>query len=173
MSALSRIYEATEAARELENLIAASEENGGDITELEGHIDALAARAENLPAAIDDLLTLVREIESRSEARAAEADRLKKRAKRDEAVAAWFKAQVLRVMQAQGIKKVEGSRWRATVAMPGGRPAMEVFDDVPEEFMREVVSREVDKDAIRERLEGGAVLPFARLVEKFPYLRVS
>ena len=173
MTALSRIYEATEAARELENLIAASEESGGDITELEGHIDALAARAENLPAAIDDLLTLVREIESRGEARKAEADRLRQRAKRDEAVAAWFKAQVLRVMQTQGLKKVEGSRWRATVAMPGGRPAMEVFDDVPEEFIREVVTREVDKDAIRERLEGGAVLPFARLVEKSHYLRVS
>lgn len=173
MSALSRIYEATEAARELENLIAASEENGGDITELEGHIDALAARAENLPAAIDDLLTLVREIESRAEARAAEADRLKKRAKRDEAVASWFKTQVLRIMQAQGFKKIEGPRWRATVATPGGKPAMEVFDDVPEEFMREIVTREIDKDAIRLELEQGRVLPFARLVEKFPYLRVS
>jgi hypothetical protein len=173
MSALSRIYEATEAARELEHLIAASEESGGDITELEGHIDALAATAENLPAAIDDVLTLVREIESRGEARKAEADRLRQRAKRDEAVANWMKTQVLRIMQAQGIKKLEGPRWRATVAMPGGRPAMEVFDDVPEEFIREVVTREVDKDAIRERLEGGAVLPFARLVEKFPYLRVS
>ena len=173
MSALSRIYEATEAARELENMIAASEENGGDITELEGHIDALAARAENLPAAIDDLLTLVREIESRAEARAAEADRLKKRAKRDEAVASWFKTQVLRIMQQQGLKKVETERWRATVATPGGKPAMEVFDDVPEEFIREVVTREIDKDAIRLELESGKVLPFARLVEKFPYLRIS
>jgi hypothetical protein len=173
MSALSRIYEATEAARELENMIAASEEAGGDITELEGHIDALAEKAENLPAAIDDLLTIVREIESRGEARKAEADRLKQRAKRDEVVAHWFKNQVLRIMQAQGMKKIEGQRWRATVATPGGKPAMEVFDDVPDEFMREIVTREIDKDAIRLELEQGRVLPFARLVEKFPYLRIS
>lgn len=173
MSALTRIYEATEATRKIEDLIAASEENGGDISEIVTVLDELARTAESLPAAIDDLLSLTREIEVRAEARKAEADRLKQRAKRDEAIAAWFKSQVLRIMQAEGLKKLETPRWKATVATPGGKPAMEVFDDVPEEFMREIVTREIDKDAIRAELESGKTLPFARLVEKFPYLRIS
>lgn len=173
MNALSRIYEATAATREIEELIAASEDAGGDITSIEARLDELTRTAESLPAAIDDLLSLTREIETRAEARKAEADRLKQRAKRDEAIAAWFKSQVLRIMQEQGLKKLETPRWRATVAMPGGRPAMEVFDDVPEEFMREIVTREVDKDSIRTALEEGRTLPFARIVEKHPYLKVS
>jgi hypothetical protein len=45
---------------------------------------------------------------------------------------------------------------------------MEVFDDVPEEFMREIVTREIDKDAIGSwRSSASDSLPFARLVEKF------
>jgi len=173
MSALTRIYEATEATRKIEDLIAASEETGGDISEIVTVLDELARTAESLPAAIDDLLSLTREIEIRAEARKAEADRLRQRAKRDEAIAAWFKSQVLRIMQAEGFKKLETPRWKVTVATPGGKAAMEVFDDVPAEFMREIVTREIDKDAIRAELESGKTLPFARLVEKFPYLRIS
>ena len=116
---------------------------------------------------------LVRDIEARAEARKAEAKRLADRAKRDEATVAWFKSQILRVMMGAGAKTLETPRFRLTVAQPGGKPAMEVFDDVPAEFMREVVTYEIDKDAIRAELEAGRTLPFARLVEKFPYLRVS
>ncbi len=170
---LTRLYEASAAARELEAMIAASEDAGGDITELEGHFDILARQAEGLPAVIDDVLSLVAEIEHRAAARKAEAERLRQRMKRDEAIAAWMKAQVLRVMQAEGFKKLESSRWRATVAMPGGKPALEIVDEVPERFTREVVTREIDKDAIRAELDAGTVLPFARLVAKQPYLKVS
>jgi HK97 family phage major capsid protein len=171
MSAIQRLYETSNAARELEAMLTESE---GELTaEMEGHFDILAQQAENLPAAIDDVLSLVAEIEHRAAARKAEADRLKARAKRDEAVAEWFKGQVLRAMQAQGIKKLECSRWRATAAMPGGKPSMEIVDAIPEDYYREVVTREIDKDKIRAALDGGTVLPFARLVPKQPYLKVS
>jgi len=173
MSAIQRLYETSNAVRELEAMIAASAETGGDITELEGHFEILAQQAENLPAAIDDVLSLVAEIEHRAAARKAEADRLKGRARRDEAVAEWFKVQVLRAMQAEGMKKLETARWRATAAMPGGKAALEIVDAIPEEFYREVVTREIDKDKIRAALDGGTVLPFARFVPKQPYLKVS
>jgi len=171
MSALTRLYEASGAARELEAMLTEAE---GELTEaMDGHFDILAKQAESLPAAIDDVLSLVRDIEARAEARKAEADRLKQRAKRDEAVAAWFKSQVLRTMQAEGLKKLETARWRATVAQPGGKPAMEIVDAIPEDFYREVVTREIDKDKIRAALESGQTLPFAMFVPKQPYLKVS
>jgi hypothetical protein len=46
-------------------------------------------------------------------------------------------------------------------------------DAIPDAYYREVVTREIDKDAIRAALEGGATLPFARLVEKQLTLRIS
>jgi uncharacterized small protein (DUF1192 family) len=171
MSAIQRLYETSNAARELETMLT---ESDGELTaEMEGHFDILAQQAENLPAAIDDVLSLVAEIEHRAAARKAEADRLKARAKRDEAVAEWFRVQVLRAMQAQGMKKVESPRWRATAAMPGGKPSMEIVGDVPPEFTREEIKITPDKDAIRAALESGKTLPFAYLVPKQPYLKVS
>ena len=57
--------------------------------------------------------------------------------------------------------------------MPGGKPALEIVGDVPPEFTREEVRITPDKDAIRDAIEGGSTLPFARLVPKQPYLKVS
>lgn len=171
MKSLTRVHEATAAAQELEEMLL---DSSGELTEeMEGQFAILTQQAESFPAAIDDVLALVRDIEIRAEARKAEADRLKARAKRDEAVAAWFKSQVLRTMQAQGLKKIECLRWRATVAMPGGKPALELIGDVPPEYVEQEIIHVTDKDKIRTELESGKILSFARLVEKQPYLRIS
>lgn len=168
---LARVHDATAAAQELEEMLL---ESSGELTdEMEGQFAILTQQAESLPAAIDDVLALVRDIEIRAEARKAEAKRIADRAKRDEAVAAWFKNQVLRVMQNEGMKKIETTRFRATVAMPGGKAALEIVGDVPAEMTKTVTEIVVDKDAIRSALEHGKVLSFARLVEKQPYLRIS
>lgn len=171
MKSLTRVHEATAAAQELEEMLL---DSSGELTEeMEGQFAILTQQAESFPAAIDDVLALVRDIEIRAEARKAEADRLKARAKRDEAVAAWFKSQVLRTMQAQGLKKIECLRWRATVAQPGGKPALELIGDVPPEYVEQEIIHVTDKDKIRTELESGKILSFARLVEKQPYLRIS
>ena len=168
---ITRLYEASEASRELSDMLLSSE---GEVTpEMEGHFDILAQHSANLPAAIDDVLSLVREIETRAEARKAEAGRLRLRAKRDEAVAAWFKSQVLRVMQSEGLKKIETERWRITVAVPGGKPAMDIFDGVPPEWCKEITETVIDRERIRAALDEGQMLPFACLVPKQPYLKVS
>ena len=171
MNRMTRVHDATAAAQELEEMLL---ESSGELTdEMEGQFAILTQQAESLPAAIDDVLALVRDIEIRADARKAEAKRIADRAKRDEAVAAWFKDQVLRVMQSEGMKKLETTRFRATVAMPGGKNALELVGDVPQQFMREEIKLVPDKDEIRTQLELGATLPFARLVEKQPYLRIS
>lgn len=171
MGTIQRLYEASGAARELEAMLLDSE---GELTEaMDGHFDILAKQAESLPACVDEVLSLVREIEVRAEARKAEAERLRQRAKRDEAVAAWMKAQVLRVMQSEGLKTMETPRWRATAAMPGGKAALEIVGEVPPEFTREEIKVTPDKDAIRAAIDEGQTLPFAYLVPKQPYLKVS
>jgi hypothetical protein len=168
---LTHLYEASAAATELERTMQESE---GEVTpDMDGHFDLLLQQAEALPAAIDDVLSLVRNIEVRAAARKAEAKRLADRAKRDETIAEWFKGQVLRVMQERGLKTCETARFRATAAIPGGKPALELLDTVPAEFteVQEIVV--TDKEKIRAALEAGTVLPFARFVTKQPYLKVS
>jgi len=169
-NAITKLYEATDAARALESML---QETEGDITGAEEAFDALAAKADSLPAAVDDVLSLVAEIEHRAAARKAEAERLRQRMKRDEAIADWMRGQVLRLLQERGTKVMETPRFRATVATPGGKPALEMVDEVPAEFTREVITREIDKEKIRAALDGGTVLAFARLVPKQPYLKVS
>jgi hypothetical protein len=167
------LYESVNASRELERIIDESEENGGDITAIEGFFAEVAAKADNLPAAVDDVLSLVKFIEYRAEARKAEAKRMADRAKRDESVAAYMKGQVLAILMEQGKKVMETARFRVTVAQPGGKAAMEIVGDVPPEFTTEKIEILPDKDAIREALESGATLDFARIVPKQPYLRIS
>ena len=171
MNRMTRVHDATAAAQELEEMLL---ESSGELTdEMEGQFAILTQQAESLPAAIDDVLALVRDIEIRAEARKAEARRLADRAKRDESIAAWFKDQVLRVMQNEGMKKLETTRFRATVAMPGGKAALELIGDVPPEYVEQQIIHVTDKDKIRAELEQGKTLCFARLVEKQPYLRIS
>jgi hypothetical protein len=170
---VQRIYEAKQAAQELEELFVKSAEDGGDVTHLEEQINTLVQKADSIGTAIDDLLTLTREIEVRAEARRAEAKRLIDRAKRDESVAEWFKGHVLRIMQEQGKKVFETPRWRATVAMPGGKQSMEIVAEVPPDFTIRQVTVLPDRQLIRESLEGGETLDFAYLVPKQPYLKVS
>lgn len=171
MNRMTRVHDATAAAQELEEMLL---ESSGELTdEMEGQFAILTQQAESLPAAIDDVLALVRDIEIRAEARKVEARRLADRAKRDESIAAWFKDQVLRVMQNEGMKKLETTRFRATVAMPGGKALLELIGDVPPEYVEQQIIHVTDKDKIRAELEQGKTLCFARLVEKQPYLRIS
>ena len=171
MNRMTRVHDATAAAQELEEMLL---ESSGELTdEMEGQFAILTQQAESLPAAIDDVLALVRDIEIRAEARKAVAKRIADRAKRDESIAAWFKDQVLRVMQNEGMKKIETTRFRATVAMPGGKAALELIGDVPPEYVEQQIIHVTDKDKIRAELEQGKTLCFARLVEKEPYLRIS
>lgn len=170
---LSQMFNASAAAIELEILIAESEDNGGDITKIEGQIDWLASKAANLPEAIDDVMSIVKVIEIRSKARKEEADRLKALAKRDGDIATWLKNQIYRVMTENGKEKLDTKMHRLTIVNTGGIQAMELVGEIPDEYMVTITTKEPDKDLIREELESGKVLRFAHLVPKQKVLRIK
>lgn len=170
---LSQMFNASAAAIELEALIAASEENGGDITNLEGQIDWLASRAGTLSESIDDVMSLVKTIDVRAKARKEEADRLKALAKRDADIATWLKNQIYRVMTENGKDKIETKMHRFTITNAGGIQALELVGEIPDEYMVTITTKEPDKDLIRVELESGIVLPFAHLVPKQKVLRIK
>ena len=167
------MFNASAAAVELEMLIAESEDNGGDITKIEGQIDWLASKAANLPEAIDDVMSIVKVIEIRSKARKEEADRLKALAKRDTDIANWLRNQIYRVMTENNKDKLDTKMHRLTIVNAGGIQALELIGEIPDEYMVTVTTKEPDKELIREELQSGKVLEFAHLVPKQKVLRIK
>jgi hypothetical protein len=157
----------------LEELIAASEANGGDISAVENQIDWLASQSTDLAPAIDDLLAIASEIEHRAAGRKAEAKRIADLAKRDQAIADWMKGQITRVLESSGSTSIQTPRHKVTLATPGGVRALEIIGDVPEAFSTTVTTVVPNKELIRATLEAGQPLAFAMLHSKQKVLKVS
>ena len=172
-SITQRIFSASAAAVALEELIAASEANGGDITAIETQVDWLAAQSTDLAPAIDDLLAIASEIEHRAAGRKQEAKRIADLAKRDQAIADWMKGQITRVLESSGATSIQTPRHKVTLATPGGVRALEIVGDVPEAFSTTVTTVVPNKELIRATLEAGQSLPFAMLHSKQKVLKVS
>jgi len=172
-SITQRVFTASAAAVALEELIAASEANGGDISAVEGQIDWLASQSTDLAPAIDDLLAIASEIEHRAVGRKAEAKRIADLAKRDQAIADWMKGQITRVLETSGATSIQTPRHKVTLANPGGVRALEIIGDVPEAFSTTVTTVVPNKELIRATLEAGQPLAFAMLHSKQKVLKVS
>ena len=171
MTELQRVYKASQAAQQLEALLLSTEESGGDATLLMGQIDVLASMAKELGPCCDDLLAVAGEISMRASSRKMEAARLTALAKRDEAMVAFMKQQVMRVMQESDVDRMETPLHKLSIASAGGKQSMELVGEVPPEFtMTEIVP---NKELIRSKLEAGEQLNFALLHPRTQTLRIS
>jgi len=172
-SITQRVFTASAAAVALEELIAASEANGGDISAVEGQIDWLASQSTDLAPAIDDVLAISSEIEHRAAGRKAESKRILDLSRRDQAIADWMKGQITRVLESSGATSIQTPRHKVSLATPGGVRALEIIGDVPEAFSTTVTTVVINKELIRATLEAGQPLPFAMLHSKQKVLKVS
>lgn len=79
------------------------------------------------------------------------------------------------VFDAHTLRTVETDRYRITLARNGGKAPLLVdevpIENLPAAFVRTTV--EVNKEAIREALENGEVLEFARLGERAQSIRIK
>lgn len=173
MTELQRVYKASQAAQQLEALLLSTEESGGDATLLMGQIDVLASMAKELGPCCDDLLAVAGEISMRASSRKMEAARLTALAKRDEAMVAFMKQQVMRVMQESDVEKLETPLHKLSIAGAGGKQAMEIVGDVPPEFTMTITEIVPNKELIRSKLEAGEQLNFALLHPRTQTLRIS
>lgn len=87
-----------------------------------------------------------------------------------------IKKNLYNTMQAIGIRKIKTAKHNFTIAKNGGKipvvyaPDMDIAK-IPLDFVK--VVQEVDKDAVREYLESGNELDFARLGERGESLRIK
>lgn len=175
MTKKQTLFEICADLRALENLL---EEIGGDISdpEVAEAIDQwLGENSEALETKLDGYAALITERMAMSKARKEEAKRLSDLARADENFAKRLRERLQLHFEEQGIEKTETARFKFSLANNGGRvPVLldEEFpaEELPAEFQLQRI--EADKDAIREALERGEVLEFARLGERGKSLRI-
>jgi hypothetical protein len=122
---------------------------------------------------LDNYAALIQELQARADARKAEANRLSKRSQIDENKVKALKANLQRFFQAHELKTIETDRYRLTLAKNGGKAPL-ILDDcigfhIPDQFL----TREIDRVAVREALEKGEVLEFARLGDRSYSIRIK
>jgi hypothetical protein len=167
------LYDISDDLLALESILI---EAGGDVTDPEADqaVDNwLAELGSARDEKIDAYCSLYREFDLRAKAREEEATRLFNLASADLNAARRLRERLLYFFELHRISKLETERFRLTVAANGG--ALPLFVDcepeaLPEDYQR--VRIEADKAAIREALESGAPLDFARLGERGRHLRI-
>ena len=173
------LYEISAELRALEEAIL---EADGDITDeqTEQIIDAWFAEiGDRRDEKFDGYGALIRNLESRAKARKEEAARINALARPDENLAKRLKTRLKFFMEnVFQVEKVETLKFRFAVQKNGGAVPVIVEDyyvensvELPEEFRR--VAFEPDLPKIREALEQGRELDFARLGERGTSLRIK
>ena len=163
-----------EISDELAALEAVLQEHGGDLDVPE----CAAAWAEyerilttDLYGKADGYCSLILELDARAHARRKEADRLTATAITDERAAKALKGRLLAVMEARGMKKLDGTKFRASICGNGGLQPLELTGPVPDGFLVHPPP-EPDNQLIRDSLAGGAPLDFARLLPRGNHVRI-
>jgi len=152
---------------------AALAETGGEITpEVQALIDDWLQNGQiEVKAKLDAYAKLIRELKLRSQGRHEEYKRLKARAEADAYAARNLADRLKWFMETHGIKTIETTNFRITVAKDGGRQAVDIDEaNVPPEYCKLV--RMVDVEKIRQDLQRGIVLPFARLKPRGTHLLI-
>ena len=122
---------------------------------------------------MDNYAALIQELDARAAARKEEAKRLADAARRDEQKATYLKERLHGFFRRHGIDRLDTRRYSLRVARHGGKLPVVVdldADDLPERFRRARFSP--DLTALREALESGEDLPFARFGDRGESLRI-
>jgi len=132
---------------------------------------------EGLKKKCADWMKRILEKEALAAAQKENSDRLAANAKRNAEEAKFRKDLLCRIMQHHGIERVEEADCpKFSVATAGGKAPiiLDEFMEVPRDYQKEIPARwKTDKDKIRQYLENGVVLDFARLGERTKYIRMS
>lgn len=130
--------------------------------EIEDKADGYAYVIDSINADVDTIDKEIKRLQARKKTLTANSDSIK--------------SSLYNAMLAIGKRKLKTAKHNFTIAKNGGKtpvlyaPDMKV-EQIPLEFVK--VVQEVDKDAVREYLESGKELDFARLGERCESLRIK
>lgn len=175
MSTLLQISKDAEALEDL--LDEYAEAHDGDITDIADVIDAwLVENTDDLKVKLDGYVSLILECEARAKARKEESKRVAELAKYDVNLAARLKERIKYFFEQHDLTRVDTTCARITLAKNGGKLPLIVDGTVPPEQLPQrfqKVSLSADNAAIRDALESGEELEFARLGERGKSIRIK
>jgi len=162
---MATLYDLTSEYQELLEMIQSGEydpETLADTLEgLDGEVEIKA----------DGYAKVIKEIEGNIAIIKAEIDRLStKKSALDNSIKS-MKQSLELAMKATGKVKFKTELFSFNIAKNGGKQSLDVYDEVPVEYCKTVISP--DSDKIRLALDGGQVLSFAILQERGESLRIK
>ena len=173
------LYDAETAMVLLEDALAQAAEDNTSVTEeqLETAANAFLEATNAAKDAVERYCWLIFNRLARSDERKAQAKvweskakDLKTIAQQDESLAVRLKQKLLAFLDRREIAKLETTTFKLSARNNGGKQPLAVDEDYPiqdiAQFYPNLLRLEVDKDAVREFLENGGELPFARLEER-------
>ena len=131
---------------------------------------------DELAEKLDHYVSFIAELEARSQVRKTEAERLMHRAKVDANRALRLRECLRWFFFTHRMKTYETARYRITLATNGGKAPVILSvreDQLPSEYVREVITYKADLDAIREKLEQGIPVEGASLGERGASIRIG
>lgn len=163
------LYELTNEMLALDEAFhAANGELNPELEELLENLD-LAHRDK-----VDAYCALISETLARHAGRKNEANRLATLAKADLAFADRLKRRLHDHMRVTDQKRIDTDRYRVSRCANGGAPTV-IVDSTPERLpsWAQRVEIQADLDQIKNRLNAGETLPFARFAERGEHLRIA
>lgn len=118
-------------------------------------------------AKVDAFGQFLRVQSATAEACKKEAQRLASKAKTAESRIAWLKAKYLDIMQANGLRKVQGNAYTLSVMESEAVAVTADIRNLPEFFIRRKETVEADKAVIKEALKAGKVIPGCELRKSY------
>ncbi len=113
---------------------------------------------------------IIKELEAKAKARKEEAKRLSDSSKTFENKVKFLKQNLFNSMKETGKTKFTTDLFSFNIAKNGGKQALTIDGEVPEEYTKTVIENDTEK--IRQALENGENLPFAHLEPRGESLRI-
>ena len=110
---------------------------------------------------IDAYAGLIRELELRAEVRKSEAERMQNRSRIDMNKAQFLKDRLLMVFKTFNISIVEGSRFKISKNLNGGKLPVIIscpIECLPENYLKQIITIKPNLELIAEDLEAGVII---------------
>lgn len=133
-------------------------------------LDTLESIEGEIEDKADGYAKIITELEVKANARKEEAKRLTESAKSFENKTKLLKQNLFNAMKSTGKTKFATDLFSFNIAKNGGKQALTIDGEVPEEYTKIVTENDTDK--IRQVLENGEKLPFAHLEPRGESLRI-
>lgn len=134
-------------------------------------LDTLESIEGEIEDKADGYAKIIKELEAKRDARKSEAKRLTENAKVFDNRINALKQNLFNTMKSTGKTKFATDLFSFNIAKNGGKQALTIDGDVPEEYTKTIIENDTDK--IRADLEAGKELPFAHLEPRGESLRIK